>query len=69
MREPVVHVFQSFCHTSRKVDLAFALSSVGDQSITVSVLLKFGIASLANCMAAVDHSVEACVTRFRVTSP
>jgi hypothetical protein len=40
VREPVVHMLQSFCHTSSKLDLTFALSSVGDQAISVGVLLK-----------------------------
>jgi hypothetical protein len=69
VREPEVHMLQSFCHTSSNLDLTFALSSVGDQVISVDVLLKFWIASLANCLAVVDPSDETCYTRFRITSP
>jgi hypothetical protein len=56
VKEPVVHMLQSFCNNYRKLDLTFALSSVGDQAISVGVLLKFWIASLANCLAVVDPS-------------
>ena len=69
MREPVVHIFQSCCHTSSREDLALASSSVGDQASSVGKLLTFWIASLANSMAVVDPSVEACDIRFRITSP
>ena len=66
MREPVVHIFQSSCHTSSREDLALALSSVGDQANSVGKLLTFWVASLANSMTIVDPSVEACDIKFRI---